>query len=97
MTQVARIKTRGGEIRLCALAPHNDLPSWWLEMKSTGHVLGQKWGIPFKEIVLVDLVEIDVDIVAPDIRKRDNAMPDAVIGLEHAIASGAWKPPGDAH
>ena len=94
--KAVRIKTKDGDIRLCELPAGMDLPTWWQEMRSCGHIVGNRWAMPFDNIAIADLV----DLLNPAHAERHQEPPainqdsERVIGqMARAIGGGAWHPP----
>ena len=87
-----RVRTWDKEIRLCTLGAHPHAASFWFEAKACGHIVGEKWCMPFENAALIDVVEIPDELGQQNIEQgaQQSRGLDALTG---AIAAGVWKPP----
>jgi hypothetical protein len=93
--KTVRLRTKAGEVRFTSLAPFADLPSWWHETQFRGGVIGNSWCLPFEEIAVADLVDVQEpdqlprDVVDRELKNREIAR------LAAGIGAGLWVPPGE--
>src|SRR5271166_5054159 len=53
-----RIRTRDGELRICTMGGHADLPSFWFEARAAGFIVGNAWAMPVDNIAIIDVIDI---------------------------------------